>query len=68
MEKKHSQFKQQKLQKTKSIPYVRYNKETEEWIMTSKLINIPKENNIKIHFYCECPSKSIKIFDHLKIK
>ncbi len=31
-------------------------------------VKLLKENNIKIHFYCECPSKSIKIFDHLKIK
>ena len=49
MEKKHSQFRQQKLQKTKPIPYVRYNKKTDEWIMTSKLVKIKKESNIKIN-------------------
>ena len=49
MEKKHFQSKQQKLQKTKPMPHVRYDKKTDEWVMTSKLIKIEKEPIIKIN-------------------
>ena len=44
MEKKDSQSKQQELlKKIKIVPYVRYNKKTEEWTMKAKLIENSKE-------------------------
>ena len=47
MEKKDILFKQQKLQKkNKPIPFVRYNKETEEWTMRAKLIESQEEPKI----------------------
>jgi hypothetical protein len=48
MEKNHSQFKQQKLLKKSKKPYIRYNKEKDEWIMQAKLID-EEDNNININ-------------------
>ena len=44
MEKKDSQSKQQELlKKIKIVPYVRYNKKTEDWTMKAKLIENSNE-------------------------
>jgi len=44
MEKKDIQSKRQKLQKKgKPVPFIRYNKETEEWIMRANLIESHEE-------------------------
>ena len=50
MEKKHSQSKQQGLQKrNKPVPYIRYNKKTEEWTMKAKYIDTPKEVKLEMN-------------------
>ena len=50
MEKKHSQSKQQGLQKkNKPVPHIRYNKKTEEWTMKVTYVNTPKKVKIEMN-------------------
>ena len=50
MEKKDSQSKQQRLQtKNKPVPFIRYNKKTEEWTMKAKYVDTPEEVKIEVN-------------------
>ena len=48
MEKNHLQFKQQKLQKNETYrPYVRWNKETDEWVYKAIKVNRPGDEKME---------------------
>ena len=50
MEKKHFQSKQQRLQTNrKPVPHIRYNKQTEEWIMNVKYVDTPEEIKLQMN-------------------